>query len=109
MQQQRANVSGADVRLPVSVVFHHVITEETTVYCCSFMAEGMLLNPAACTVVLCWTGNRERSESGSVVVVWKLDPTEHILVFQMNHQQGAVCNMVVPFEENLIPAQFWAN
>lgn len=52
---------------------------------------------------------REGSASESVRGVLKVDPTEHILVFQMTHQQGVVCDVVVPCEENLFPAQFWAN
>lgn len=49
---------------------------------------------------------REGSESESVRGVFKADPTEHILVFPMNHQQGLVCDVLVPCEEHLFLAQF---
>lgn len=79
--------------------------------CCSFMAEGMFLNPAAWTLVLhCWAENRGKGVSQRAWgEVCKVDPTEHISVFQMKHQKGVVCNVLVPCEENLFPAQFWAN
>lgn len=81
------------------------------VLCWSFIGRGDVLEPGSvhgCTTLL-ERKQREGNESESVRGVLKVDPTEHILVFQMNHQQGVVCIVVVPCEENLFPAQFWAN